>query len=74
MKYENRQVKYHAPNMQSLRHSDCRPSGPAEPTTCTVVTSTSSPSTTRSTSDVINDYHHHYALFGEANYVSSCLW
>ena len=41
--------------MQSLRHSDCRPSGPAEPTTCTVVTSTGSPSTTRSTSDVIND-------------------
>ena len=44
-----RHIKYHAPNMQSLRHSDCRPSGPAEPTTCTVVTSSSSPSTTRST-------------------------
>ena len=50
-----RHIKYHAPNMQSLRHSDCRPSGPAEPTTCTVVTHTSIPSTTRSTSDVIND-------------------
>ena len=25
--------------MQSLCHSDCRPSGPAEPTICTVVTS-----------------------------------
>ena len=48
-------IKYHAPNMQSLCHSDCRSSGPAEPTTSTVATSTSSPSTTRSTSDVIND-------------------
>ena len=48
-------IKYHASNMQSLCHSDCRSSGPAKPTTSTVVTSTSSPSTTRSTSDVIND-------------------
>ena len=50
-----RHIKYHAPNMQSRRHSHCRPSGPAEPTICTVVTSTCSPNTTRSTSDVIND-------------------
>ena len=48
-------IKYNAPNMQSLCHSDCRSSGPAEPTTSTVVTSTSSPSTIRSNSDVIND-------------------
>ena len=50
-----RHSKYHAPNIHSLRHSDCQPSGSAEPTTRTVVTSTSSPSNTRSTRDVIND-------------------
>ena len=50
-----RHIKYHAPNMQSLCHSDSRASGPAEPPTYTVVTSTSSASTTCSTSDIIND-------------------
>ena len=49
-----RHIKYHAPNMQSLHHADSRSSGPAEPPTCNIVTSTNSPSTTRSTSDVIN--------------------
>ena len=50
-----RHIKYHAPNILSLHHADSRSSGPAEPPTCTVITSTSSPSTTRNTSDIIND-------------------
>ena len=55
--------------MQPQYHTAARPCGPAESSTCTVVTSAISSNTTSSTTDGMDDYD--YVILSEPNYVRS---